>query len=69
MRKEVYAPKWFLDICDESKNMTQGFLYLMLEMEKRKKRGPNEEGLESDTDKEFGGDEGGEMYMDEEEKE
>jgi hypothetical protein len=36
---------------------------------KRKKRGPNEEGLESDTDKEFGGDEGGEMYMDEEEKE
>ena len=37
MRKEVYAPKWFLDICDESKNMTQGFLYLMLEMEKKKK--------------------------------
>ena len=38
MRKEVYAPKWFLDICDESKNMTQGLLYLMLEMEKKKKK-------------------------------
>ena len=38
MRKEVYAPKWFLDICDESKNMTQGLLYLMLEMKKKKKK-------------------------------
>ena len=38
MRKEVYAPKWFLDICDESKNMTQGLLYLILEMEKKKKK-------------------------------
>lgn len=37
MRKEVNVPKWLLDICDESKNMNQGFLYLMLELEKKKK--------------------------------
>jgi hypothetical protein len=36
---------------------------------KRKKRGPNEEGLESDTDKEFGPEEEGEMYIENEEKE
>lgn len=38
MRKEVYVPKWLLDICDESKNMNQGFLYLMLEMGEKKKK-------------------------------
>lgn len=38
MRKEVNVPKWLLDICDESKNMNQGFLYLMLELEKKKSR-------------------------------
>lgn len=37
MRKEVNVPKWLLDVCDESKNMNQGFLYLMLELEKKKK--------------------------------
>lgn len=36
MRKEVNVPKWLLDVCDESKNMNQGFLYLMLELEKKK---------------------------------
>ena len=38
MRKEVSVPKWLLDICDESKNMNQGFLYLMLEMGEKKKK-------------------------------
>ena len=36
---------------------------------KRKKRGPDEEGLESDTDKELGTGDQGEMYLDDEEKE
>ena len=36
---------------------------------KRKKRGPDEEGLESDTDKELGAGDQGEMYLDDEEKE
>ena len=63
-----------LNIGNEEKNYVGGYMedeenVNQVKEKKRKKRGPNEEGLESDTDKEFGGDEGGEMYMDEEEKE
>lgn len=36
IRKEVYVPKWLLDIHDESKNVNQGFLYLLSEMEGKK---------------------------------